>query len=270
MTNGVTTKDQSDASRGVSEETDALVRPPRSRWGHPTPRARARTCAGCARAVDRAELVRLVLGDDGEIAVDAHQGSFGRGVHVHPRPDCLARAASGGLARAAKRQVRIAGAPVSVGSLASAIEDATAHRLTGLLASAVRSRSLALGADAVTAACERGEAKLVVVARDAAAAAELTQVRRAVAEGRAVAWGTKAGLGAACRAGRSEGIAVLALSSSTLASAFQQAVQVLDACAASRAVPRGAKVRKTSRSEVDLGATRPSEKPVESRTERGS
>jgi len=254
MVNGVTTKDRISAPRGDSAETDAVVRPPRapSRRGHPAPRTR--TCAGCARAVDRAELIRLVLANDGEIAVDAHQGSFGRGVHVHPHPECLARAARGGLARAAKRQLRIGGTPLSAASLASAIEAATAQRLTGLLASAVRTRSVALGADAVTAACERGEAKLVVVATDAAAAAELTQVRRAVADGRAVAWGTKASLGAACRAGRTEGIAVLALSSSTLASAFRQAVSVLDACAASRTA--GTKVR--------------TGKTVESRTERGS
>ena len=70
------------------------------------------------------------------------------------------------------------------------------RRIEGLLAAAVRSRRLARGADAVTGACRRGEAALVVVACDAAAAAELTEVRRAVAEGRAVAWGTKQRLGA--------------------------------------------------------------------------
>ena len=51
-------------------------------------------------------------------------------------------------------------------------------------------------------AFERGEASLVVVARDAAAGAELSVVRKAIAEGRAVAWGSKRELGALCSGGR--------------------------------------------------------------------
>jgi hypothetical protein len=122
----------------------------------------------------------------------------------------------------------------------------------------LRGKHLAVGADAVTGACQRGEAKLLVVARDAAAAAELGEVRRAVADGRAVAWGTKASLAAACRGGRTEGVGVVAILSPTIASALKEAVQVLDACITARATPRRG------------GAGRSVRKSVVSRTERGS
>src|SRR5262249_58077561 len=88
------------------------------------------------------------------------------------------------------------GEALSTDSLARAIQRSMDRRIEGLLAAAVRSRQVARGSDAVTGACQRGEAELVVVACDAAAAADLTEVRRAVAEGRAVAWGTKARIGA--------------------------------------------------------------------------
>src|SRR6185295_17282216 len=81
-------------------------------------------------------------------------------------------------------------------ALARAIQGSMDRRVEGLLTAAVRSRQLARGADAVTGACQRGEAELVLVACDAAAAADLAEVRHAIAEGRAVAWGTKQRLGA--------------------------------------------------------------------------
>ena len=109
---------------------------------------------------------------------------------------------------------------------------------------------VARGADAVTGACQRGEAALVLVACDAAAAADLGEVRRAVAEGRAVAWGTKERLGAivAARPVRGKlrappgphdggptpeavGVGVVAITSRTLAEAL-----VLELEAARRAI----------------------------------
>lgn len=175
------------------------------------PRGRLRSCVGCGERVDLLgpeadDFVRLVLGPDGAIAVDAGSrrgGGFGRGAHLHTRPDCLERAAKAGLARATKGKAHLIldenggdGAVLSAGSLARAIQRAMDRRIEGLLAAAVRSRRAACGANAVTGACKRGEAELVLVACDAAAAADLTEVRRAVAGGRAVAWGTKQGLGA--------------------------------------------------------------------------
>ena len=209
-----------------------------------------RTCVGCGEQVDTgtegaAPLVRLVLppaagepapaADAGAavmIAVDLKGGGFGRGAHVHPRPECIARAATAGLARAARRGdlAVVSGegsAPLAPASLAAAIRAAGEQRVTGLLSSAVRAREVVVGADAVSDACRAGEAALVIVATDAAAAADLGEVRRAVAAGRAVAYGDKQSLGAACRRGD---VGVVAIRSASLAHAIQETVALVDAC----------------------------------------
>lgn len=220
---------------------------------------RERTCVGCGERVDKtaeggagAELVRLILGPDGEVAVDAAGGGFGRGAYVHPRRDCLAKAVTRGLPKAAKGRVstivdvdneRAEGheperTKLTVDSLAAAIRAAMTRRIRGLFTSAGRSRALALGTDAVTGASERGEAELIVVACDAAAGAELSVVRKAVAEGRAVAWGTKLELGALCSGGRGRkkdvGLAVVAVTSRRIAAALRDAVRAADACVGPR------------------------------------
>lgn len=206
-------------------------------------KARVRTCVGCGERVEvaaRGSLVRLILGPEGEVAVDAGDGGFGRGAHVHPRPDCLAKAVQRGLAKAAKGRVHAVSsgtgelAPLRPDTLAAAIKSAMDRRIEGLLAAAVRSRQVALGSDAVTGACERGEAALVVVACDAAAAAELAVVRRAISEGRAVSWGTKLSLGAMFGGGeaaRPSGVGVMALTSPRIAEAIREAVHIADGSA---------------------------------------
>lgn len=217
------------------------------------PRGRTRTCVGCGEHVPvakAADLVRLVLGPEpeGAIAVDARGGAFGRGAHVHARPACLERAVKGGLARSTKgKALGVLGEdgtrhPLHAGSLARAIQEAMDRRIEGLFAAAVRSRQLDFGAEAVTGACQRREAELIVVACDAAEAGELTEVRRAVSEGRAVAWGDKPRLGRMVRLGKARaedqdgaGVAVVAILSRPIAEALQQAVRIADACAGSAA-----------------------------------
>lgn len=234
--------------------------------GHPSTMSRVRTCVGCGERVElqRADvanltLVRLVLGPGGEVAVDAGSGGFGRGVHVHPRPSCVERAAQRGIARAAKAKVALvwqdehdvalgatgseSGAglsevkpglvPLEPTSLAVAIVRALDRRAHGLLLAAARAHRVALGADAVTGSVERSEARLVVVATDAAAAADLSAVRRAVADGRGVAWGTKQVLAASCSPAMSskrvEGLGVVAISDDRIATAFRAAVHAASA-----------------------------------------
>jgi ribosomal protein L7Ae-like RNA K-turn-binding protein/predicted RNA-binding protein YlxR (DUF448 family) len=194
------------------------------------------------------DLVRLVLGPEGDLVVDGADGAFGRGAHVHGRPACLEKAARGGLARSFKGKATSVLTedgqhhPVSADVLARAIQEAMYRRIEGLLTAAVRSRRLARGADAVTEACRRGEAELVVVATDAAAAADLAEVQRAVSEGRAVAWADKLRLGRTVTlskpsAGDGAGVAVVALLSRPIAQALQQAVHVAGACAGVTASP---------------------------------
>jgi predicted RNA-binding protein YlxR (DUF448 family)/ribosomal protein L7Ae-like RNA K-turn-binding protein len=219
-------------------------------------RGRTRTCVGCGERVEvldpaNADFVRLILGPGGEIAVDPKGGGFGRGAHVHARRGCLERAVRVGLPRVTKGKAHVVfdlegesdkSEALSTDSLARAIQRSMDRRIEGLLRAAVRSRHVARGADAVTGACRRDEAELVLVACDAAAAADLTEVRRAVAEGRAVAWGTKERLGAivAPVAVRSrlgspsqvpgpEGVGVVAIASRRIAGALRQAVQTANA-----------------------------------------
>src|SRR4051812_6474260 len=66
-----------------------------------------RTCAGCGKHAEADELVRVVHDPgSGEIAVDlASKAAGGRGAHVHPSPDCLAKALKSGFARVFKAQV---------------------------------------------------------------------------------------------------------------------------------------------------------------------
>jgi predicted RNA-binding protein YlxR (DUF448 family)/ribosomal protein L7Ae-like RNA K-turn-binding protein len=261
---------------GEAEPQMNLSAPQEADVGEEAPR-RTRTCVGCGERVDALgpdgrDLIRLILGPDGEIAVDPKGGGFGRGAHVHARRTCLERAARAGLLRATKGQGHLledgvdttqtaARVALSAGSLARAIQRSMDRRIEGLLVAAVRSRQLARGSDAVTGACRRGDGKLVVVACDAAAAAELTEVRRAVAEGRAVAWGTKARLGAIVapaavrgrlappqdstlgalppdpRAPVPEGIGVVAIASRQIGEALRHAAHAVDAVASLDGAP---------------------------------
>ncbi|WP_438032175.1 DUF448 domain-containing protein [Sorangium sp. So ce204] len=231
----------------MSRQSDAGER-------EPFEKGRVRTCVGCGERVGVDDvrgarpLVRLILGPGGVVAVDPGDGGFGRGAHVHPQQGCLSAAVARGLARAAKGRVHaIVGAagggaegvddqaqgvePLTTVSLARAIREATERRLQGLLRAAVRSQSVAMGADAVVRSCVRGEAALVLVACDAAAGADLPEVRRAVAEGRAVAWGSEQGLGALAGGPREHGVGLMAISSASIAAAVANAAHVVDTCA---------------------------------------
>ncbi len=203
---------------------------------------RTRTCVGCGQRVALAargvDLVRLVLGTGGEVSVDGRRGAPGRGAHVHPRRACLEKACSRGLARAAKGRVdRLARAggsePLAPDALVREVRAALDARVEALLVAAARAGHLALGADEVVAAAARGEARSVVVACDAPAELGLPDVRRAVDEGRAVAWGTRAKLarlGARGVGDPGDGVGVLAISSTSIAAAVRDAARVADAC----------------------------------------
>ncbi len=198
-----------------------------------------RSCVGCSERVDVAgnhALVRLIVSPEGEVAVDARGGGFGRGAHVHPRPDCLQKAVERGLARSAKVKTNTLVTetgellPLTREALAEAIRRSTDRRIEGLLLSAKRSRKLAIGADAVRTAWSRGDADLVLVARDAEVS-DMNEVRQAVAEGCGVAWGDKIRLatfvhGAPRTGGHSVGVGVVAIASRSLAAALLEAIHI--------------------------------------------
>ena len=146
-----------------------------------------RTCVGCGLRDDKAAMVRLAF-VGGEVVFNA-QIPNGRGGHMHPRVECIARTPRG-LARAFKASVR-----VDAADLGRTLVIACERRMVGLLLAAWRSRSLAIGSDAGRAAIAGG-APLAIVATDAGSVRGSIEVERAVSEGRAIAWKTKSELGA--------------------------------------------------------------------------
>jgi len=192
--------------------------------GHDNGRS-LRTCVGCGRRDHPGTMIRLIVAPGGEVGVDLAGGRFGRGAHIHATAECLVKAPRG-LARAFRQAVKS-----SVEQLAGAIREAVDRRVAGLIASAVRAREVEVGGQAAGDAFAKQKVRLLVVARDAQAAASLGPVARAVAGGGAVAWGTKTELGAL--AGGSD-VAVIGIASEKLAVAVKAAVMIGDGMA-----PRG-------------------------------
>jgi predicted RNA-binding protein YlxR (DUF448 family)/ribosomal protein L7Ae-like RNA K-turn-binding protein len=153
-----------------------------------------RVCAGCGKRVSPDELVRVVLdptGDEATVVVDVSGSAFGHGAHVHPTRDCVTKACKGGFSKAFKMKVE-----AKPDVLGTQLVEGSDRRIEGLLMGARRARHLVVGADATVEALRDGKVALVIVATDAAAAAQLGEVRDAVASGKAIAWGVKGRLGA--------------------------------------------------------------------------
>jgi predicted RNA-binding protein YlxR (DUF448 family) len=155
-------------------------------------RASKRMCAGCGSRDGREELVRLVVADTAPfIAVDLGRRLEGRGVSVHPRRACIRSAAlRGGLARALRGVARVE--PESIEQM---MVEQLEKRVLGLLSSARRRRSLALGAEAVRSALQAGRGDLLIRAKDSRGRAnELSRMATALGCANAT-WRTKGSLG---------------------------------------------------------------------------
>ena len=151
-----------------------------------------RQCAGCAKRDFADALVRVVLDPaDGSLAVDLADSRFGRGAHMHASKECAQKALRGGFAKVFKCKVE-----GTVESLGEQILDAADRRIEGLLAGARRGKLAISGSDVVRAAYREGTAAMIVVASDAAAAAKLSEIQDAVAQGKAIGWSNKQRLGA--------------------------------------------------------------------------
>ena len=151
-----------------------------------------RMCAGCGSRTERDELVRLVVGSHAPfVAVDLGRRLGGRGVSVHPTKACIRSAAlRGGLARALRGV-----AQVDPQSIERMLVQQFERRARGLLSSAQRTRSLALGTDAVRAALKANKGDLLIRAGDSRGRGdELARVATALGCATAT-WGTKASLG---------------------------------------------------------------------------
>jgi predicted RNA-binding protein YlxR (DUF448 family) len=186
------------------------------------PKARTRTCVGCSQPAAPEALVRLLLGPESDgavpVVVDVAGGAFGRGAHVHPHPDCLAKAERG-LSRSFRGRIH---APAA--ELALQIHGALARRAQSLLGTAQRLRKLEVGTDAALAAWSEGRAARLVLACDAGSIAQSREVRAAVDGGKALAWSTRAELGAWL--GKSE-VALMAMTDDRLAQALAEAIHTM-------------------------------------------
>ncbi|MGD0675238.1 MAG: YlxR family protein [Polyangiaceae bacterium] len=154
----------------------------------------ARTCVGCGARESAEELLRLVASGD-EVAFDLAGKSFGRGVHVHARAACIAKAPRG-IARSLRREPH-----VDAAKLGQSLVDSCDRRMSGLILAAYRLRAVAVGADAALDALARARASVdphvvAVVAVDAGSIAVRAELTRAAADGRVIAWSTKEALGA--------------------------------------------------------------------------
>lgn len=179
---------------------------------------RERTCVGCGERAEPHDMVRLVLGPNGEVAVDAAGGAFGRGAHVHAVPECVTKACKFGLARSFKAAVK-----TTSDQLANEIAAAYMRRAEGLLLAAKRAKTLTVGADETLAALLQHPNATVVIANDAASVVKRTEIASAIAEGRACTWTNKASLG---RMLARDEVAVCAVIDVAMAEALRQAVGV--------------------------------------------
>jgi predicted RNA-binding protein YlxR (DUF448 family) len=195
-----------------------------------------RTCVGCQAKLGVAPgeetpadpHVRVVLGPPNaegksEVAVDFAGSSFGRGAYIHVRPACIERACRAGFARTFKTPVL-----VSPKALAVQIVQAADQRIRGLLLGARRAKLLAFGAEARDSV-GRGDAALAIVAIDAGGSGTKGALLGAVHEGKVLAYGTKAELGALF--GREE-VAVVAVTHSGVADQIHCARAAADAVTA--------------------------------------
>jgi predicted RNA-binding protein YlxR (DUF448 family) len=179
-----------------------------------------RTCVGCGLRDAASAMVRLVVAED-EVVFDLAGGAFGRGAHLHARPECIERAPRG-LSRTFKRELKLSG-----GELAARLSAACDRRMSGLMLAARRTNMLAVGADASLEAIRRG-APLAVVAVDAGKIAQTLEVQGAVAEGRAIAWKSKVELGALLGV---EAVAIFAVRHTGIASELKVLRAAADAAA---------------------------------------
>jgi ribosomal protein L7Ae-like RNA K-turn-binding protein len=124
------------------------------------------------------------------VVPDLKGRSFGRGAWVHPRPQCLKR-----LQQALQKSFK---APVTTTTPQALwlLHSAAETHVNRILGDARRQGLLIYGSDQTGADWLAGRVQLVLIARDARAAAQLSFVEDATRAGKVQVWATKAELGA--------------------------------------------------------------------------
>ncbi len=199
----------------------------------PSPRggttaAPTRTCAGCGQRAAQHEVLRWVHAGEGgaspgasslpPVTIDLKGGARGRGAWVHPRIECLDKAARHGFSRSFRIRV-----DVSTEQLLEQIRAAAERRLAGLIHAARASRALIFGRDSVRE--KSAVASLVLLAADSPSLSNAPFVTELGARGRLVIWGTKERYGTWM--GRGD-VAILAIMEHGLATRIAQTLALLN------------------------------------------
>ena len=177
-----------------------------------------RTCVGCRASGPPQDLVRLVVGPEGEVVPDLSGGAFGRGAWVHPRLACVEGAVRGGLSRGLKTQIK-----TTASEVAGHLRDAAVRRTISLLQAAQRAKRVAIGTAFLEDAERADRVELLILASDAKASADLSAVRRLAARGRVRLFSTKVELGVAFK--RDE-LALIGLTSKDLSREVSRMISV--------------------------------------------
>ncbi len=159
--------------------------------------------------------MRWVSDGVGGAVPDLQGKSFGRGAWLHKRPECL-RGISASLSRSFRDTVRLEDA-AALGLLGQAGE-ALSRRLLG---AAKRQGHLVFGAEMASESVELGRCRLLLVARDARAAGDVSAVSQAMTRGIVRVFGDKSSLGALF--GRPE-VGIVSVEDERLASALIDAI----------------------------------------------
>ena len=182
-------------------------------------KVRQRTCVGCGKVDAPSNLLRLVLGPGGQVAFDLANHATGRSAHLHPSAACFVPAARKGLSRAFRANVACDPA-----LLVEELQRAVERRLLGLFGSALRSGNAVIGRMNVDVELGANSIELVVMACNANDSPSQS-LMKAVDEGRVVAWGSTAQLGAALGCGD---VAVVGVRSPSLGKAIADVCRIAD------------------------------------------
>jgi predicted RNA-binding protein YlxR (DUF448 family) len=128
-----------------------------------------RTCVLTRQSADKAELIRLVLGPDGQVHPDVRAKAPGRGAWIGvSRPELETAIAKGKLKAALSRAFKMQGIEIPA-DLPERIEQALSRASLDRLGMEARSGTLINGADRVDEAARRGKVHLLLHAVDAGA-----------------------------------------------------------------------------------------------------
>ena len=142
-----------------------------------------RTCIGCRQSQPQEELIRFVLDPAGGLVIDYRRRLPGRGAYTCIDRECMALAIS---KKAFARAFRTEMLSPDLNTLLLELNGLLQQRILNLIGMARKSRSLVSGSNTVLQELGRSDARLLIVAIDAAAGTADKIVQKA--QGHNVPW----------------------------------------------------------------------------------